>query len=109
MLVLSQEYEGVEEDMFYILDLGIGWDLEPFSALYFSGLHFHGGSQPVYRRDRADPNFVYYQITLIAYPVDELLSGTDSVAFGTLPNGEVLPVGFDFRDVLVIFVIFVIV
>jgi hypothetical protein len=98
MLVLSHDYDGVEDDLFYLLDLGIAWDLEPLTALYFSGLHIHGGSQPVYRRDREDRNFLYYRITLIAYPVDEMLSGTDSISFGTLANGSLLPIGFDFRD-----------
>jgi hypothetical protein len=98
MTVLSQEYDGVEEDVFYILDFGIGWVLEPVTIIYFSGLHYHGGCQPVYKPDRVDKNFVYYRLTLIAYPPDDILSGNDAVTFANLPNGKPLKIGWDYRD-----------
>jgi hypothetical protein len=104
MTVLSQDYDGVEDDVFYILDFGIGWVLEPVSIIYFSGLHYHGGCQPVYKPDREDKDFVYYRLTLIAYPPDDILSGKDAVAFANLPNGQPLKVGWDYRDASVLLI-----
>jgi hypothetical protein len=45
----SKPHPDVDEELFSILDWGISWVMEEFSMLYFSGLHFHGGSQPFYR------------------------------------------------------------
>jgi hypothetical protein len=103
MSVLSPEYDGVEKEIFYILDIGVGWKMEPLSVLSFSGLHFHGGCRSTYRTDRADRDYIYYRLTLIAYPPELTLSGRASVAFASLPGEpsdkqqRLLPVGFDFR------------
>jgi hypothetical protein len=101
MHILSPEYDGVEDEYFYMMELGIGWLLEPFCTLYFSGLHFHGGSQPFYKKDRADKSFIYYRLALIAYPPDDALSGQEAIAFASLPNKKLLSHGYEFRQACV--------
>jgi hypothetical protein len=98
MTVLSSEYKEIEQDLFYVLDFGIAWTLDPISIYYFSGLHFHGGSQPVYKQDRTDKSFIFYRLTLIGYPPDDMLSGKEALAFATMPTGEPLRLGFEYRD-----------
>jgi hypothetical protein len=98
MANLSDDSDDIEEQLFYLFELGIAWILVPFCLYYFSGLHWHSGSQPVYKRNRADKDSIYYRITLIAYPPDDMLSGRDAVAFAGLPNNTTLKVGFDFRN-----------
>jgi hypothetical protein len=98
MVVLSSEGDDVEEQLFFLFELGIAWILEPFSIYYFSGLHWHCGTQPVYKPNRTNKDSTYYRLTLIAYPPDDMLAGKDSVGFAGLPNGNLLTVGFDFRD-----------
>jgi hypothetical protein len=101
MSVMSRKSDDVEPENFYMLELGIGWRLEPLSTLYFSGLHFHGGSQPVYKSGRTDKNHIYYRLALIAYPPEDIISGQDSIGFASLPNKSLLPVGYGFRQAYV--------
>lgn len=98
MLNCSPPYDGIEPDVFYVTDVGIGWEMQSLDSFFFSGLHWHGGCQPVYRPDREDPTYIYNRLTLIAYPPEVMLSGEDSVAFASLSNGGLLPVGFEWRD-----------
>lgn len=97
MLVLSPEHEGIEDQCFYIMELGIAWRLEPLSTIYFSGLRCHGGCQPRYKADRKDRS-VYTRLALIAYPNDDILSGQEATAFASLPNKGVLVNGYEWRD-----------
>jgi hypothetical protein len=86
----SKPHPDVEEEIFTVLDLGISWALEEFATIYFSGLHFHGGSQPFYRTPRSHSNSIYNRLTLIGYPPNESINGTSSMAFAALPDGKLL-------------------
>jgi len=98
MTVLSEDDDSVEPELFFIFDLGLAWRLESLSTYYFSGLHVHCGSQPVYKPDRANKDNIHYRLTLIAYPPDDMLTARDAVSLAGLPNGKLLQVGYDFRD-----------
>lgn len=99
MTVLSKPHPDVEDELFYLLDCGIAWQLEEFSTIYFSGLHFHGGSQPTYRSgSRLKPYTIHYRLTLIAYPPAKLLDGNDDIAFAALPKSKTLVIGLDMRN-----------
>jgi hypothetical protein len=98
---LSEEYPDVEEEHFCILDLGIAWIMEPLSTISFSGLHFHAGMQPRYKRIRADPKHIHYRLTLIGYSPDPMLCGSETLAFASLPNGLVLPLSYELKNPLV--------
>lgn len=98
---LSEEYPDLEEEHFCLLDLGIAWIMEPLSMISFSGLHFHGGMQPQYKRIQTDPNHIHYRLTLIGYTPDPMLCGSDSLAFASLPNGVILPLCYELKNPLV--------
>lgn len=99
MTILSRPHPDIEEEYFYMLDCGIAWAMEEFSTVYFSGLHFHGGSQPVYRDGpRQDPQTNFYRLTLIAYPPSLILDGKDAVAFAALPSNQMLRIGTEMRN-----------
>lgn len=99
MTVLSKPHPDVEDEFFYLLDCGIGWQLEEFSTIYFSGLHFHGGSQPTYRNGpRMEKNIIFNRLTLIAYPPARILDGDDAIAFATLPKKKTLVIGLEMRN-----------
>jgi len=97
MTIWTEETDEILEDYFYLLDMGIGWLNESLSTLFFNGLHFHGGSQPMYRRDRKDPTKIVTRVSEIHYNADLMMSGKDTLAFATLANKIVLPIGYDFR------------
>ena len=87
----SKPHPDVDEELFSILDWGISWVMEEFSTVYFSGLHFHGGSQPFYRTPhRVGNNKGYNRLMLIGYPPNESFNGTSSMAFAALPDGKLL-------------------
>jgi hypothetical protein len=98
---LSEEYSDVEEQHFFLLDFGIAWVMEPLSTISFSGLHFHAGMQPRYKRIRADPKHIHYRLTLIGYTPDPMLCGSETLAFASLPNGLVLPLSYELKNPLV--------
>jgi len=98
MTILTRTYDGVEEEYFYVFDLGICIKMEEYSTVIFNGLHYHSGCQPTYRADRLDKSRVHVRLSLIGYPPDLILEGVNTVALGALPNGTLLPVGFDLRN-----------
>jgi len=100
MTNLSGEYEELEEEHFFLLDLGIAWVMEPLSTVSFSGLHFHVGMRPRYRLNRAKPNHIHYRLTLVGYTPEHMLGGSDTLAFGSLPNGLVLPLSYELKNPL---------
>ncbi|KAF9521642.1 hypothetical protein CPB83DRAFT_900449 [Crepidotus variabilis] len=98
MTILSPQNDEVEEEIFFLIDFGLGWYMEEFSTLFFSGLHIHGGCQPTYKRRKRNRKNPYYRLTLIAYPPNDPLAGADALAFAALPNKLVLPIGYDLRN-----------
>lgn len=86
----SRSHPDVEEEIFCIMDWGVAWVMEELSTFFFSGLHFHGGSQPYYKKDRTDTGTVYTRATFILYPASASLNGTGSMAFAALPDGTYL-------------------
>jgi hypothetical protein len=97
MITLSKQRDDIEQEYFFLFELGIAWELEEFSVIYFSGLHCHGGNQPMYKGTPKEP---YWRLTLIAYPQGDILDGLDKVAFASLPTApkQVLPIPTDLRD-----------
>lgn len=98
MTTLSPKYEGVENEIFFVMDFGLAWRMDEFASLFFSGLYFHGGCQPTYKPKRKDPKHIHYRLTLIAYPPSLTIEGQDALAFATLPNKHVLPIGTELRN-----------
>ncbi|KAF8222304.1 hypothetical protein L208DRAFT_1323385, partial [Tricholoma matsutake] len=86
----SKPHPDVDEELFSILDWGISWVMEEFSMLYFSGLHFHGGSQPFYCTPCINYNMGYNCLMLIGYPPNESFNGTSSMVFAALPDRKLL-------------------
>jgi hypothetical protein len=64
--------------------------MEEFSTIYFSGLHFHGSSQPFYRTPQSLTDPIYYRLTLIGYPPNKSFNGMSSMVFAALPDGSLL-------------------
>ncbi|KAF9041370.1 hypothetical protein BJ165DRAFT_1530100 [Panaeolus papilionaceus] len=102
MLVLTRPHPDLEDDYFYILDCGICWKMTEFAILFFSGLHVHGGCQPIYKSIRTEPRIHAYRITQILYPPLHMINGTDAVAFAALPatggKSRVFAIGHEMRN-----------
>jgi hypothetical protein len=90
MTNLSKPHPDVDPELFSILDLGITWELTEFCTVFFSGLNLHGGRQPYYHNSSGVEKEIYYRITLICYPPNQLLNGESSLAFAALPDGSLL-------------------
>lgn len=97
MTIISQHCPEVEEEFFHLLDYGIAWLMEELSTIYFSGLHFHGGSGCVARYQPANDN-IFYRLTLVAYPPTQILNAQDSVALAAMPDGTPFRVGIEMRN-----------
>jgi hypothetical protein len=78
---------------FYIFDLGISFLMQTYATIYFSGRHWHGGSQPVWLVEpppfgSASRNT---RVTHILYPKDRVWNDVKALtAIATLDNGEVM-------------------
>jgi hypothetical protein len=72
------------------MDWGVGWVMEELATLFFSGLHFHGGSQPCYKNKCTNTNSIYTRATFISYPQSHVLDATGSMPFTALPDGSYL-------------------
>lgn len=70
-----EDVECIHPGMFHFLELGMFVRLNNFRLIFFSGLHFHGGSPP-----RAPPGFVIPDYLTrwmnVLYPNDVLLAGS---------------------------------
>ncbi|KDR71681.1 hypothetical protein GALMADRAFT_213585 [Galerina marginata CBS 339.88] len=86
MTILSKPHPNVEEEFFNVLDFGIAWEMEEFSTIFFSGLHFHGGSSSRYKKPLSEGDPIYYRLTVIAYPPTQIINAQDSVALAALPD-----------------------
>lgn len=98
MTIISEHHPDVEEEFFNVLDFGIAWSMEELSTIYFSGLHFHGGSVARYRTARQADYEIFYHLTLIAYPPTQILNAQDSVALAAMPDGSPFRVGIEMRN-----------
>ncbi|KDR76755.1 hypothetical protein GALMADRAFT_210635 [Galerina marginata CBS 339.88] len=98
MTNLSKPHPEVEKEYFCVLDFGFAWEMEEFATTFFSGLHFHGGSSPRYKKTLGDDDAIYYRMTLIAYPPTQILNAQDSVALAALPDGTPFRVGIEMRN-----------
>lgn len=99
MTILSKHHPDIEEEFFNVLDFGIAWSMEEFSTIYFSGLHFHGGSVARYSTalDLANDD-IFNRLTLIAYPPTQILNAQDCVALAAMPDGTPFKVGIEMRN-----------
>ncbi|KAF9521822.1 hypothetical protein CPB83DRAFT_900262 [Crepidotus variabilis] len=91
----------VEKMHIYLPELGIAWELESHSSIYFSGLRYHCSSSPTYTRSKSsrDEN-VFVRAVLVGYSPDTVIKGEDTVAFASLPNKQLLSVGYGSRSPL---------
>ena len=98
MTILTQTYNGVEEEYCYIFNLGICIKMEEYLTVIFNSLHYHSGCQPTYSTDHLNKSRAHVWLSLIDYPPDLILEGVNTVALEVLPNGTLLPVGFDLQN-----------
>lgn len=90
MTNFTKPHPDVDPEVFCVLDHGVAFVVEEFETLYFCGLHFHGGTQPMYKSPRTDDS-IYYRLTLIMYPPAVMLNGQSSSAFAAMPVLEQTP------------------
>ncbi|KAL0957420.1 hypothetical protein HGRIS_001219 [Hohenbuehelia grisea] len=74
-----------QDDLFYLPEFGVAWEMAEFTAISFSGLFWHSGRLPGYCSPRTSDE-VFYRLALVMYPKEALLCGTSSVAFAALPG-----------------------
>ncbi|TFK58788.1 hypothetical protein BDN72DRAFT_906413 [Pluteus cervinus] len=100
MTILTEPHPDVDDEYFVVPELGLAWKMDEFTTILFSGLHFHGGSQPRYAVVRQAPGVHYYRLTLINYPPSTYLDHPGALAFAGLPGekGSVMTVGIEMRD-----------
>ncbi|KAL0570958.1 hypothetical protein V5O48_010998 [Marasmius crinis-equi] len=101
---LTRPHPDVDQEWFYVFDLGIAWQLEELCTIYFSGLHYHSGCETRYRtNDRAQRKDLrpYHRLTLIMYPSTGELEGTSATALAALPldtRNRLLTVAVEMRN-----------
>jgi hypothetical protein len=97
MFPISKLDKDIHCGFFALADAGIIFELEYLSTLYFSGLHFHGGTAPTY-----PPGTIVsldaHRCVLVNYPPSALLDGDSVIAFGGLPNRTHFGVGPEFNS-----------
>ncbi|KAJ3768718.1 hypothetical protein FB446DRAFT_774785 [Lentinula raphanica] len=101
MKVLTRRNEHIESEYFTIFDLGFSWELEEFSTIYFSGLHYHSGAAAIPKATFDSEKMVYTRSTLIMYPSAHELEGDSQVALGFIPKdtmGGLLTLNKEMRD-----------
>lgn len=100
MTVLSEGRNDVEEDLFTVMDVGIVLAITEFDTVFFSGLHFHGGTQPIYKTNAERKAYPHVRMTLVAYPPCSFFEASTSSAFATLPGpaGTVMKVYSEMKD-----------
>ncbi|KAJ3504415.1 hypothetical protein NLJ89_g7946 [Agrocybe chaxingu] len=98
MTVLTEPHEDVEDEYFHLIDLGLSWRLEEYSTLYFSGLHFHGGSQPLYKTPRSNPSTPGLRLTLIGYAGGDGTDGKNAIALGSDEAGQLVTLPIESRN-----------
>jgi hypothetical protein len=91
----------VHPGYFHIFDFGISFLMRRFVTIYFSGRHWHGGSPPVWPRDRPSHTTTRnVRATVINYPNKRTLEDKNALtAFASIDNGEVLKISSDTRMV----------
>lgn len=82
MLNLTEPHPDVEEEYFFIMELGLAIRMVPLYATIFSGLFFHTGHQVYYKIGPRTSKQLYVRATLINYCPSSILDGTSSSAFG---------------------------
>ena len=101
MTVFSEVHPDVLIEFFFILDCGVAWVMESLCELFFKGLHFHSGTQAMYRQIRQLPDLPYIRASLIKYPPTVMLNGQDAIALAASPGpkGEGVPfnIGIEMR------------
>ncbi|KAF8899557.1 hypothetical protein CPB85DRAFT_1439942 [Mucidula mucida] len=85
MHMLSKDDSRVEEQLFFLVELGICWVLHGDCSYGFSGLHMHGGSAPVFKTAQPVNAPPYICITAVAYCPTHFFEGTSSWSFGAAP------------------------
>lgn len=85
---LSNLSEGVHPGYFCIADAGIIFKLDFLSTLFFNGLHFHGGTAPMYPVDTVDQPGSDVRINIVQYGALPIIEGPVLAAFGAWPKKE---------------------
>jgi hypothetical protein len=77
---MTRPHPNVETEWFTIIDLGCCWRLDELCSIFFSGVHYHSGSNAV-AKEGFDEMKPYTRITLIMYPSGHELDGDSRIAF----------------------------
>ena len=75
---------GWDYGRFHLLGIGVYVVLEPFTAIYFSGRLYHGGTAPL-SPEGVDPPPWAYRMVIIGYPPRQIILGKARHAFAALP------------------------
>ena len=75
---------GWDYGRFHLLGIGAYVELEPFTAIYFSGRLRHGGTAPVAPEGVVPPPWAY-RMVIIGYPPRQIILGKARHAFAALP------------------------
>ena len=97
MTMWSKPHPDIEDELFCLVEAGIMWEMTEFTTIYFPGLSFHGGSQPVYRAIRTDDS-LYWRLTLVGYAPGAILDGALSTAFAAIGQNGLLRIGTEMRN-----------
>lgn len=97
MYPISKLPKNVHCGYFALADAGIIFELEYLSILYFSGLHFHGGSASTYAPGTV-VSLDAHRCILVNYPPSALLDGDSVIAFGGLPDATHFGIGPEFNS-----------
>src|SRR5262245_37098255 len=100
MTNLSKLPSFVHPGFFYLLEIGVYWELEEFMTIYFCGLRFHCGSEPTYPDELAGrvPGWAT-RMTLVSYAPSSILDGGSVIPFAAHPKNQVLTIGPEMTQV----------
>jgi hypothetical protein len=103
MTNLGEMDDAVDPGIFHLLDIGVAWEMEEFCTIYFCGLHFHGGTPPVFTPEpttnlAAVPSCGRTgsrntRLIAVAYGSAAQLDGDAVIAVGATPKGTVVAIG----------------
>lgn len=87
MTVHSDIPAGYNPGRFHIFGLGICINLDNFTSINFSGLHYHGGSPPTAPPGEKPVHWAY-RFVLILYPPLKMTDGSARLVLAALPKNR---------------------
>lgn len=89
MTVLSDLPPGYDPGRFHFVDMGFYVILHPFTVMFFSGLHSHGGTPPLAPTGESIPSWAI-RLVVIGYPPSMSTIGDVKYPLASLPGGGTL-------------------